>query len=203
MKRLDAASVRLGESVEGLNARYEKQSATLAKAEARFATIKEKITAAGGADEKLATQLTRADEAVTRARLSLDRTSVSLAKAKTDYTDASAAAEKFRAANQHVESSLNQLGAAMKRYERASAALQANEAKRAEYRSKMLGVLAALLVEPLPDLAARSRAGHELEPVTRWTLGRLCSEDLHDVAGLQLVGERHDVCGPDGLILGK
>jgi TP901 family phage tail tape measure protein len=143
LKRLDAASVHLGESVEALTARYEKQSATLAKAEASFAKIKEKIATAGGADEKLAAQLARADEAVTRARANLDRTNVSLTKAKADYGEASAAAEKFRAANQHVEGSLNQLGAAMKRYERASGALQANEAKLAEYRSKMLGVLAA------------------------------------------------------------
>ena len=168
MKRLDAASVRLGESVEALTGRYEKQSGTLAKAEARFAAIKEKITAAGGADEKLATQLTRADEAVTRARLSLDRTNVSLAKAKTDYTGASAAAETFRAANQHVESSLNQLGAAMKRYESASAALQANEAKRAEYRSKMLGVLAAGYA--IRKTVEKAAEGEEAGLKLKWSL---------------------------------
>jgi len=168
MKRLDAASVRLGESVEGLNARYEKQSATLAKVEARFATIKEKITAAGGADEKLTTQLTRADEAVTRARANLDRTNASLAKAKTGFTDASAAAEKFRASNQHVESSLNQLGAAMKRYERASAALQANEAKRAEYRSKMLGVLAAGYA--IRKTVEKAAEGEEAGLKLKWSL---------------------------------
>jgi TP901 family phage tail tape measure protein len=168
MKRLDAASGRLGESVETLTARYEKQSGTLAKAEASFAKVKEKITAAGGADEKLATQLTRADEAVTRARANLDRTNVSLAKAKTDYTDASAAAEKFRAANQHVESSLNQLGAAMKRYESASTALQANEAKRAEYRSKMLGVLAAGYA--IRKTVEKAAEGEEAGLKLKWSL---------------------------------
>jgi TP901 family phage tail tape measure protein len=157
MKRLDATSLRLGESVETLTARYEKQSGTLAKAEASFAKVKEKITAAGGADEKLAAQLARADEAVLRARLSLDRTSVSLTKARTDYSEASAAAEKFRAANQHVEASLDHLGAAMKRYEGASAALQKNQANRAQWRAAMVevGILGAA-VKRVFDKASES-----------------------------------------------
>ena len=143
MKQLDRESVRLGESVQALTTRYDAQAATLAKAEAHLQKLKDKTTAAGTADEKLAAQLANADAAVMRARTNLDRTNASLTKTKTDFTEASASAEKFRAANQHVESSLGKLGSAMKRYESASAALQANEAKRAEYRSKIVGVLAA------------------------------------------------------------
>jgi hypothetical protein len=157
MKRLDAASGRLGESVGTLTARYEKQSGTLAKAEASFAKVKEKIAAAGSADEKLAAQLARADEAVLRARTNLDRISVSLAKAKTDYSEASATAEKFRAANQHVEASLDHLGTAMKRYEGASAALQKNQARRAQWRAAMVevGILGAA-VKRVFDKASES-----------------------------------------------
>jgi TP901 family phage tail tape measure protein len=142
LKHLEAATVQLGDTVNSLTARYDKQAATLARAEAAFAKVKDKVTSAGAADEKLTAQLARADAAVVRARGNLERTGASLAKAKADLLETTAAAEKFRAVNEHVETLLGRLGAAMQRYEAASSRVQANAARRAEYRSKLLGVLA-------------------------------------------------------------
>jgi TP901 family phage tail tape measure protein len=178
LKRLNAATVRLSESVEALKVRYDKQSATLAKAEASFAKVKEKTAAAGSADEKLAAQLTRADEAVTRARANLDRTNLSLTKAKTDYREASAAAEKFRAVNQHVEASLDHLGAAMKRYEGASAARQKNQARRAQWRAAMVevGILGAA-VKRVFDKASESEDA-------KIRLGFVLRGDKHQIGGV-------------------
>ncbi len=168
LKRLDSTSQHLGESVQTLTERYAKQNAILAKAESRFAQVKEKITSAGAADEKRTAQMDAADAAVIRARTNLDCTNASLTKTKSDFAEASAAAERFRAANQHVEASLGRLGAAMKRYEAANAAVQTNEAKRAEYRSKIVGVLAAgLFIKKSIEKAAE---GEDASLRFKWSL---------------------------------
>ena len=56
----------------------------------------------------------------------------------------------------------------------------------------VLGVLAALGLEPLADLVARARRLDDRQPVARGTALALAREHLDAVAGLQLVGQRHD-----------
>src|SRR4051794_24103943 len=57
----------------------------------------------------------------------------------------------------------------------------------------VLGVLAALLLEPLLDLVARARGLHHGEPVARRAALALGRQDLDDVARLQRVVQRDDL----------
>ena len=57
----------------------------------------------------------------------------------------------------------------------------------------VFGVLARLGLEPLLDLVAGARRLHRREPVARGAALALGREDLHPVAGLQLVVQRHDL----------
>ena len=56
-----------------------------------------------------------------------------------------------------------------------------------------LGVLAALLLEPGADLVAGAARPHQLQPVARGAALLLRGQDLDDVAGPQLVVQRHDL----------
>ena len=57
----------------------------------------------------------------------------------------------------------------------------------------VLGVLARLRLEPLPDLVARARRLDHRQPVARGAALALGGEDLDDVAAAQLVVQRHDL----------
>src|SRR4051794_38976856 len=59
--------------------------------------------------------------------------------------------------------------------------------------ARVLGVLPALLLEPLLDLVARARGLHYREPVPRRAALALGREHLDDVARLQLVVQRDDL----------
>ena len=67
----------------------------------------------------------------------------------------------------------------------------------------LLGVLARLAGEPLPDLVPRARGLRERQPVARRAAPALRRQDLDEVAALQRVVERHDpavdACA-DGLV---
>ncbi len=57
----------------------------------------------------------------------------------------------------------------------------------------VLGVVARLGLEPGADLVARARGLHQRQPVARRAALALGGEDLDDVAGGQLVVQRHDL----------
>lgn len=142
LKQLDATTARFGQSVESLSERFTKQQTAVKNSEAALEKLKAKIAATGDADGSLTAKLAANSEALARSKARLADTNTSLERAKTDFTQASAAAEQFRSANQHVATSLLTVGAAMRRYEAASAAASANQAARAQARGNMIEVLA-------------------------------------------------------------
>src|ERR1039457_640941 len=143
--RLDAlrnSQAKLSQSVDTLTARQLKAGLASAQAAARVSDLKAKIASGGDATGKFALRLDAAEQSALRAANRFATVDAELAKMRGEYQTVTAEATRFAAANGNVGASLQRLDALTARSNAARDAMSANLAKRAQYQSSMLGVIA-------------------------------------------------------------
>jgi len=168
LEQLRAVEQRASGGVQTLTARIDKQRATLAAAEARVASLKEKIAAAGDPTGKFAVRLDTAEQSLLRAKAAMVTTDAQLVKAKADLASASEAAGQFAASQTRIGSAIQRLEPIYQRYEGLQKRIASNQARRDEYRKR--GVELAAIGYGLKKLVDSAAEGEQAKLHLGFTL---------------------------------
>src|SRR5579884_2771834 len=143
---LQDAARTAGAPIAGLEQRLGSWQGKLTAAEARVASLRTTIAASGDPTGKFALRLDAAHQAADRARLKIAEVDQALGRARTQFSEATARAEEFAAANRGLAGSISRVGAAYARLEGIELAMSRNEAARTRYRTGLFEAVGVGLV---------------------------------------------------------